>query len=263
VIGLLLPAVAAGQVAVEDLEVHLRLRGAGEAVTQVIPIKNEQDRPQQVRISLGDWYRDSVGRNVFVAAGTTPGSCGERVQVFPTNLQIAAGATEMVRVAYTPMATDPGCWSVVFIETVSPPRAAPTGQGSHLTVEIRTGVKVYVHRPDATIDGTVESAEVGFFWRRADPRGSSRDTVQVREAVVRFANTGTGHLRVRTVLELRDSNAALVRSGDGPEYYVTPGAVVNMHFVIPALPPGDYVAIILLDYGDDEISAAQIDFRIP
>jgi hypothetical protein len=33
--------------------------------------------------------------------------------------------------------------------------------------------------------------------------------------------------------------------------------------VIPALPPGDYVAIILLDYGDDEISAAQIDFRIP
>jgi len=33
--------------------------------------------------------------------------------------------------------------------------------------------------------------------------------------------------------------------------------------IVPELPPGDYVAIVLLDYGGDEIAAAQVEFKVP
>jgi P pilus assembly chaperone PapD len=262
VIGLL-PAGLGAQVVVDELEVHFRPTADTAQISRVIPVRNELGRAQQVRLQLGDWQRDSLGSNVFAPHGTTPGSCGERIQIFPTTFQVAAGATSFVRVTFSPTATEKGCWAVVFVETVNPPRAVTAEQGSFLTVELRTGVKIYVHAPNATMSGEVESAEMGSFRRRTDARGGSADTVQVRESVVRFANTGTEHLRVKTTLEIRDAEARLIRQVAGKEYYMTPGAVVNMHHVIPTLPAGQYIAIVLLDFGGDEISAAQIDFRIP
>ena len=261
VIGLL-PAGASAQVVVDELELHFRPVG-DSVMSGLIPVRNELDRPQQVRIQLGDWSRDSLGGNQFSAFGTLPRSCGARLQVFPSTFQVAPGATAFVRVSYAPDADVVGCWNVVFVETVNPPRAVTATQGSYLTVEVRTGVKVYVHAPRATMLGEIESAEIAMFARRADPRGGMGDTIQVRESVVRFANTGTAHLRVKTVLEIRDADARLVRQAEGREYFLTPGALVNMHHVIPDLPAGEYIAIVLLDFGGDEISAAQIDFRIP
>ncbi len=262
VIGLL-PSMVSGQVVVEELEVHFRPTG-DSLISRLIPVRNELTRPQQVRLSLGDWYRDSLGTNVFAEANSTPNSCGSRLQIFPETFQIAPGQLTYVRVSYTPSDSMPGCWGLVMIETVNPPRSVNATEGSFLTIEIRTAVKVYVHQRNAVARGVIESAELGVFERRPDPRAASGVTVPVRETVVRYANTGTAHLRVKTTLEIRDAEARLVRTVAGKEYYMTPGAVVNMHHVIPAdLPSGEYIAILLLDHGGDEISAAQVDFRIP
>jgi P pilus assembly chaperone PapD len=262
VIGLL-PAAAAAQVSVEELELHLQLVGTRTALGQVIPVKNEEDRPQQVRVAVADWYRDSLGRNVFVDAGTEQQSCAARLSVFPVEFQIAPGATELIRVSYDPSESDPGCWSIVFIETVTPPQPNPTAPGSFLTLEIRTGVKIYVHAKDAVKAGEVEAADVALFWRRAEALSTTGDTVQVREAVVRFVNTGTAHYRVRSQLEIRGTDSRLIFEGPGPDMSMTPGAAHDIHLPMPTLPSGDYIAIVLLDFGGAEISAAQIDFRVP
>jgi len=251
------------QVSVEELEVHLQLRRDTAALTQVIPVRNEESRVQQVRLSIGDWYRDSLGHNQFVDASSTPGSCGQRLRVFPMTFQIAPGATELIRVSYTPTPADTGCWSIVFVETVTPPAPKPSGQGSFLTIEIRTGVKVYVHRRDARRAGVVEDASVELAWRPRDPDAGTRDTVQVREMNVRFANTGTAHIRVKSSLELRDGAGVLLQTIEGGEAPMTPGAVRWIPVRLPALPPGAYIAVALLDYGGDEIAAAQVDFRVP
>lgn len=262
-IGLLPAAVGAQQVVVEDLEVHLTLNDTRNTLTQVIPVKNEETYALQVRALLSDWYRDSTGRNLFVEPGALPRSCASRMEIFPTNLQVAPGATELIRVSYTPAPNDSGCWTAVLIETVQPPRTPNATEGSFLTVEVRTGVKVYVHAKDPVSAGEIQSADIDLFWRRADPRSRGRDTVQVREAVLVFANTGTAHLRVRTSIEIRDVDARMIRREDGPEYPMTPGAEVQMHFPLLGLAVGNYIAVILLDYGGAEISAAQVDFRVP
>lgn len=258
------PTPTAAQVSVTDLEVHLQLKGDTAALTQVIPVKNEQATTQQVRVVLGDWIRDSVGNNIFSepASGVSE-RCGARLRVFPTTFQVAPGATEFIRVNYSPAAADEGCWAIVFIETATPPVRRPDGRGSFLTLEIRTGVKVYVHRRDAHRAGIVEAADVGMVWRPVQNAAGRKDSVQVREATVLFANTGTAHLKVKATLEVRDLQARLLLTVEGAELPMVPSSARYLSLKVPDLPPGEYVAVVLLDYGGDEIAAAQVEFRVP
>lgn len=257
------PAAVQAQVAVQDLEVHIPLGRDTLLRSAVIPVKNEEQRAQQVRVTIGDWTRDSLGNNVFREGATASASCGTRLRVFPTTFQVAPGATELVRVTYAPTALDEGCWAIVFIETVAPPPPRRDGQGSFVTLEIRTGVKIYVHREGATSAGVVEGAEVGMVWRPKTPAGATRDSVHVREAKVLFVNQGTAHLRVKSTMEIRDQQARLLKTVEGPEAPMVPGAARYISLRIPDLGSGDYVAVILLDYGGEEIAAAQIEFRVP
>lgn len=259
-----IPAELAAQLSVDELEVHMRLAEKRESITQTIPVRNDDTKPQQVRILVGDWTRDSLGNNMFLEAGAVSESCGDRIKAFPTTFQVAPGATELVRVSYDPAPEDVGCWSIVFVETVTPPPTRPTGEGSFLTIEIRTGVKIYVHRPNEVALGEVQEITVDTAWRARPAVGSApRDTMLVREVTVRFANTGTAHLRVKSSLEIRSVLGELLREVEGPEAPMTPGSLRLVRIATPTLPPGEYIAVMLLDYGGDEISAAQIDFRVP
>jgi P pilus assembly chaperone PapD len=261
--GVFLPAAATAQVSVDELEIHMRLTPQRTAITQTIPVRNDEARAQQVRVVLGDWVRDSLGNNMFLEAGAAESSCGARIKVFPATLQVAPGATELVRVSYEPAPADSGCWSIVFIETVTPPTPRPDGQGSFLTIEVRTGVKVYVHRADAVALGEVQDMAVATAWRPRAPGTGSRDTTLVREAAVRFLNAGTAHVRVRTSLEIRSAAGELLHTVEGPEAPMTPGATRIVRIAMPHLVPGDYIAIMLLDYAGDEIAAAQAEFKVP
>lgn len=261
---LLTAAPAGAQVSVTELEVHFQLKGDTASLTQAIPVKNEQVRAQQVRVVVGDWIRDSTGSNIFSEPEDgVSARCGNRLKVFPTNFQVAAGATEFVRVTYDPAAQDEGCWAIVFVETVQPPARRPDGQGSFLTLEIRTGVKIYVHRPNAHRAGIVEAADVALVWRPVRTADGKRDSVQVREASVLFANTGTAHIKVKATLEVRDLQTRLLQTVEGTELPMVPGSARYIPLRLPALPPGDYIAVVLLDYGGEEIAAAQVEFRIP
>jgi hypothetical protein len=159
-LGLLaLPVGAVGaQVSVEVLERHIVL--GRDSLSQVIGLRNETDSVQQVRVSLKDWDRDSLGGNRFSDVGTLPSSCGPRLEVFPLTLQLGPLATEFLRVTYrTTGPSDPGCWGIVMVEPVRPP-APVTVERANAVVTVLTGVKVYVHPPRAVASGTIAFAGV-------------------------------------------------------------------------------------------------------
>lgn len=244
------------QFAIDELELHITAEGM-EPITRVFPIRSTLDTVQQVQLQVQDWYRDSVGGNLFVEYGSQASSCKGRLDVFPMTLQLGPGATEFVRLTYTPVASDPGCWAIVMAERVRPPN--PEVPGSSVSIAMRTGVKLYVHQPGAASAGSVISADIEESWERR----SRADSSLVRDVVVRFENTGTAHLRVLTSLELRDAATQLIQRVAGPDAYITPGAFRDILIRVPALPAGRYLAVVLLDYGGDEITAAQVEFSIP
>lgn len=248
----------AAQFTIDELELHFTPDGSG-ALTGVIPLHSVIDSAQQVQVTIRDWERDSLGNNRFLEYGANPRSCQGKLEVFPLTLQLAPRATEYIRVTYTGRdLPDPGCWSVVLTERVRPP--AQQVQGASVSLTVVTGVKVYVHATAATASGDVVSADVEAGWTRAD---AARDSVFVRQVALRFANTGTAHLRVRSTLEIRDETTQLVERIVGPEAYITPDAFRDILIRLPALRRGRYVGVVLLDYGAEEITAAQVEFEIP
>lgn len=260
---LALPASSASaQIAVDELETHLKL--GRDSLARAIAVRNESDSVQQIRVSVKDWFRDSSGTNVFVDLGTHPASCADRLQVFPLTLQLPPRATEFVRINYTSKGqADEGCWSIVLIEPVRPPI---TIAGAQATAEltILNGVKVYVHRAEEMASAEVIYADVEVYFEPVQKGNPQSDSIRVRDVAVRLENTGTSHLIVNSVVEIRDETTQLIRRIEGPTGYITPAAFRDFLVRVPQeLPRGRYAAIILLDFGADEVQAAQVEFEIP
>jgi hypothetical protein len=255
----------AAQIGVDQLEMHVRLEDP-RSLTQAIPVRSESGEAQQVRVTVRSWYRDSLGSNQYVPYDSLDSSCRERLQVFPASFQIGARATEFVRVSYAPSGpADAGCWAIVFVEVVRPPSTRAQTDGAALEINVVTGVKVYVHGATTTSSGEVLSADVeSFYETRRVPPNTPADSTLVRQVAVRFENTGTAHLIVKTTVEIRNASTQVVREIAGNDAYLTPRAFRDILVRIPAdLPAGRYVAVALLDYGGAEIRAAQVEFEIP
>lgn len=248
------------QFTIEELEVHVPAR-PGTPVTRLIPVRSDIDSTQQVRVTVKDWMRDSTGSNMLMDYGASPRSCGGHLEVFPSTFQLGARTTEFVRVTYTPsVPADSGCWAIVLAETVRPPRPV-TAAGSVVTLTTLMGVKVYAHAVDEKVDGTIVSADVEEFWtRRPD---APRDSVLARQFAARFENSGTAHLIVKTTVEVRDESAKIVALLNGSDAYITPGAYRDILVRVPDLPRGRYVAVMLFDFGGQEITAAQVELLLP
>lgn len=257
-----LPRAVAAQFSVGDLEMHLRL--GRDAMTQVISVRSDSDSAQQVRILVKDWARDSIGQNYYDDVGKLPSSCAGRLTVFPLALQLAPRDTQFVRVVYEPAPdVDPGCWGIVLLEALRPRNAEARTEGSAVTLTLLTGVKVYVHREREQAAGGIEYADVEAFWERSRVRPGVEDSTFVRDVAVRFRNMGTAHLQVKSKVEIRGENTQLLHELSGPDGFLTPGAFRDFVVRVPNLPRGRYIAVTLIDFGDSEIHAAQVEFEIP
>lgn len=260
----LTPASLQAQVAVDELELHFHLAPGRGPLTQVVPVRNEQDKIQQVRVVLNDWQRDTLGRNEFHPVGSTPGSCNDKVKVFPMTFQVAPGAVEYVRVTFDGAGDLAGCWSIVLFETVKPPPPRNEQQGSFLSIDIRTGVKLYIHPARPVRAGEIAFADVVEAWiPQQVATGSPRDSVKVWQADVRFKSAGNDHLKLKTTIEIRDADGLLLQKVAAPDAYITPNAVRDQRITLPPLAKGEYVALVMVDFGGDEITAAQVEFKIP
>src|SRR2546422_7232425 len=141
------------------------------------------------------------------------------------------------------------CWSVVFVETATPPPAS--GGGRQVTYITRLGVKVYVTPPGLTRDGEITDVQARPAAPR-EPAGSSG-----RELAVLFHNSGGLPLWPHGRVEFRRLDNSVAASVDIPEFPVLPGAARRVAIRVPGLPAGRYVALALIDYGGSELAGGR------
>ncbi len=240
------------QLEVSHLELQLR-PAVGRPVTATIVVRNPDAVPTTAQIHVEDWDRLPNGTNRFLPPGTVSGSCGSRLRVFPTALSLAPGDSETVRVTWTPdssgaPATE--CWSIVFIEQPSPrlPRRGSAG----LSLQVRTGVKVYVTPPDLPRSASIEQLALV----------PAPDSGAPRRVRVRVLNDGGVHFEAKASLEIRRPDDTMVDSLGLPSLYALPGAVAAQEDSLPALPRGRYVLLLLVDYGASDLLAGQLETEV-
>jgi hypothetical protein len=218
----------------------------GARVEGAVRFTNPGGDALPLRLYLSDWTFDDVGNFVFEDVATTHRSASAWLSFQPTALEVAPSASEVVRYDLTvPEGLAPGTyWTVLFAE--SEPGDPTPGQPS-AAISVRVGHIVYVQVPPLTIDGAI----LGIFG--APP---TADVPRYR-MLVQYANTGDGAQGVEGQLSVRDARGEPVIEAAIDRQVVLPEStrVFQIDLVGP-LPAGDYTALVVLDYGDDELEVA-------
>lgn len=237
---------ASAQIAVDRSEVFIRSAISAERIG-VINVSNSSDRAVQAVVKIEDWDRSSEGANRWFPIGTVSGSCGKALSVFPLSIRLEPGASQSVRLTLA----DSGaslrreCWNAVMFETAQDSRA-----NGGMNYIVRTAVKVYVEPEGLRRDGEVTDVAV-----RSAVAGN--DSVEVW-----FKNTGQLHFVATGAVEFRRADNSLAARVDLPEYYLLPGARQRTIVQVPKLPPGEYIALAIVDHGGAELSAMQLEYRV-
>ena len=243
------PSNARAQVSVDALEMAFALSAPVAAVApQEFHVTNDGAARTQVTINVQDWDRSETGENRYAPLGTLSQSCRAHVKVFPTVVQLEAGATASVRVWLDDVAAVPrGCYTILFVETPKPP---PSSLHGGLRYSMRYGVKVYVE-PQVQPTAELFAATVSSL------SGSS-----VMSLELGYRNVGSRQTIAKGVVEVRRPNNTVATTIPIAEFYTLPGATRRLSAAIPSLPRGTYVLLAMIDFGGAEIAAAQVQAEI-
>jgi hypothetical protein len=249
-----IPRAAVAQLAVDQVELFLDPQGGGRAAAS-FNVSNGTDQVVEVSVYLNDWDRDQNGENRFLPSGQLPGSCARYLRVFPLSLRLPARSSQAVRVGLEGAeALKAACWSIVFVETMTPPAA-----GRQVTYITRLGVKVYGVPGALTRDGEITDVRV-----EARPTGGRAPAGGgARQLAMLFHNNGGMPLWPHGRVELRRLDNSVASSVDVAEFPVLPGALRRVAVDLPALPRGRYVALALIDYGGSDIAGGQAELEVP
>jgi P pilus assembly chaperone PapD len=230
------------------MEIVFRPREADSRVG-IITLTNEGAKPVEAQLRLEDWDRAEDGTNHWYPLGTLAGSCGPLLQLFPASVFLDAGASQTIRLVVDSTAAPLAeCWSAAVVETVQPRIV----RGRSVSYLIRTAVKLYVMPQDLPAEGEV--VEMGVRPTLA-ARADSLDLV--------FRNAGARHLIAGGTVELRRGDNSVAAKVELPSLYALPGARSRTRVALPHLAPGRYVVLAILDYGGDQLAAAQIEYEVP
>lgn len=231
-----------GQFSVNPVVIDIPNSDSLQAVE--VEVRNEGEDPLGVRLYMVDFDRDEKGDHRFSEPGSTPQSCAQRITVEPEALMVEPGeiSRALLRISG---ATDPAaCWSMVFAESNRKKKG-------NLLVSQRIGIKVFGLPVDGVADGELIDAAV----HQGD------DGVEV---TFEFDNYGSMPLRPAGSLEIRTLDGRTVVETPIALFGVLPGTRRTMEVkVSEPLPPGEYLALPILDFGADYLAGMQVAFTVP
>jgi len=227
---------------------------AGGTVQGVVVVDHPgSSGPMRVTASLSDVLVQPDGEPVYLDPGSQPRSAATWLSYTPVEFVLEPKATRAV--SYTlhvpEDAADGTYWAVLFFD--SGPVQEPKGGGIGVRMRVRVGHVVYVNVGRITRQGRIE----GVRYR---PPGG-RNPPQLR---IKFHNTGNGLMRLNGRVELRDAEGRVVATGTVQNAAALPGPPYEIAAPLEkAPPPGRYVALVRLDYGEPEVIVAEGEVEVP
>jgi hypothetical protein len=194
-----------------------------------------------------------AGELAYLEPGTEPRSNAGWIELELGSVQIEGG--ESATVGYTvTVPEDPGLhdsyWSMVMVEN-APVGAGPTEQGVNIRSVTRYGVYLVTNFSQRT------PLQLDFV----DP---VLQTDEQSGAVfsVAVVNAGRRLVRPASYLEIFDSNGVHVGRVDSDPALIFPNARVGHKYRLGNLPPGDYMAIAVVDAGGEDVFGARYTLRV-
>lgn len=226
----------------------------GETCTDTITVINLGDTEEEIQLNLFDWTIDAGGILQNLAPATLEQSLCPWVSLSSDwQFKLRAGESREVEVKVE-VPDDPGegsHWGMIVVS--GNPVAAEAEEGQFvMRVNVTYGICLYYTNPRSALrSGVISNVNV------------SSDEEHGRMITFDFTNTGNTFLRPQGYILVRDTSGADVCDIDVEEFFVLPGAKCQVNEKIEeTLAAGYYLAIVVIDYGEDNLVAGQRGFEI-
>lgn len=226
----------------------------GKEVTGVVTVLNyDEESPVHVRAYVQDLVYLPDGSNDFLPPGSTPWALGDAIKIGPTEFDIPAGKQVQVRyVISLPKDAKGGRYGVIFFETATPPSEF---RRVGATVNVRLGTILLV-----TAEGT-SVIKAKLTGMSVDAKEKDKGV----EIACTVYNDSNILIRPFGTVKIIDESKAEVTTIDVNKDKAGILPQTNRKFSVKSkekLPPGDYYAQALLDYGGDALLGAQSRFNV-
>ncbi|HBL37147.1 MAG TPA: hypothetical protein DDZ55_10085 [Firmicutes bacterium] len=232
-----------------------RVAAVGTSYNGSIVIENSGKTPCRVQIYQTDYLYYADGRSSYGVLGENPASNGNWVTSGSNWLTVPAQgkATVHYKVEVPPNPALQGSyWSMLMVEAADDqPIAGGKNQGAvALRTKLRYGVQVI------TNIGNTGSRQIRFLDRKISNEGGQR-ILQLD-----IENSGERSLNPVLSLQLFNARGELIGNCQGGKFRILPTCSVRQRINLPALPRGNYKALVIVDNGDQYVFGANYDLVI-
>jgi hypothetical protein len=222
----------------------------GKTTAQTILLFNQGKDPVTVNAYAWDWWHEPGNPRKFAPPGSLPHSAAKWISFVPEKITVNPGKGANVTVVVnTPKDASAGNYAVAWFEAV--PEATPNSK--ELRVGARLGVLVMTE-----VRGETKPAVVVEDLTISPPTAS-----QALKADIKLTNSGDVHLFPKGTLVVMDRKRKLVGHVGFEKQRMLPGEERSVTVKYGGdLKPGEYEAILTIDYGDAGATVKTATFTV-
>lgn len=227
--------------------------GKGKNYVGVITIRNVKDKPQVVKVYQTDYFTSADGNVSFEAPGSRPRSNAPWISLSRERFEMPAD--EKVDVNYSiQVPDDPSLkgtyWSTICVEPEVELKKAQKGLA---LIPIFRYVIQVINRVGEDPKASLKADNNQYVIN---------EELQKKFFQIDLFNNGDLDLRPETTLELLDQNGNLVTQAKGNMMRLYPGCSGRFNFDLTGVPKGDYLAVIIMDAGGENLFGAQYELTV-
>jgi len=248
---------ACGGIGVSTLGIDISV-APGQSFRGSFSVVNGGQQPAEVQIILSDFERTLDGGVRIYPPGSLDRSLAPYLTFIPTQFTLDAGKAREVHFTVSiPEGAAGPHWAILLVEEVVPEEQAEEDEEEREAegrLRIRFGVQIRQLDPTHAInEGRITDMEVLL------PEGEQPLTV-----IAIYENTGTTFQRPKGELRIIDSLGEVVRRAEIEPFHMLPGGKRRLTLKVEEpLTPGDYLALVVLDFGGEYLLGGQARFTLP
>ena len=253
---LTLGATVAGaqSLALAPAEVRATFEG-GQPLRFDVTVSNEGNTPAVMRSSVMDLWYNEKGEKVFGVPGSQPRSAADWIEFVPRDFTVPPQSSGKVSVVVTPpVEASGGYYAVLFVESKPELAQAATPESRAVYASMRLGVLVLLSAAGSETYG-IEVGEPQF----TPPTASQDLTLQL--PLVNKSNTHIFPQPKLAILSTRARRLVARTEGEAKRFFPDQKDTLGLKWN-GSLPPGDYLAIVTVVYGRDQVYTRELPFTM-
>ncbi len=246
-------------ISVSPAHFHLNLK-PGESKTYKIKMNNDSESKKEFKVNMYDFNMNGKGKSSFLPVGTGEFSLSKWMNVTPTFFELKPGEKKEISFTVAVPNDESGnraAWSIIMIEQAEARTQLQPAQKGSGTVALGVvptfafGVFVYQNPP------TVKTDNVEMIGFKMETEGKE-NTIYLQAE-----NRGNGIAYCTSYIDMINNATGSKTRLTVKKFTIVPGLIRDFVFKLPAMVPGEYTAIGILDYeGNEEIQAAKMQVTI-